>query len=313
MNDMTDLVSSVKDMDEVMNEIYALVTLNAEAETHAEDLFEQLKDKILTHKIDRDGFEKHAPDIKSAICIGKNYTETLNNEVVNFERVSVQYEIGKQSKKLRKTAKNSEGKVLWRNIMKVRENMLDKAGSMYRRWLLKLFPVEAVNAAVSAEVAVAVSQSDPEPIEAQGSGSDNVTVPDTPPTAPDIPPPVNNRRGDKCVVVQTTRFVPGDGEGAMKKSLKRGRSESTEPSGTKKRKSMGTPEKDNASEDTASPLLTPIQGTQPHIIFIDTNDGDQPEPSQDYQDILIRVPKKGGNADTEEIILELDTMLQSFK
>ena len=214
MKDMTDLVSSVKDMDEVMNEIYALVTLNAEAETHAEDLFEQLKDKILTHKIDRDGFEKHAPDIKSAICIGKNYTETLNNEVVNFERVSVQYEIGKQSKKLRKTAKNSEGKVLWRNIMKVRENMLDKAGSMYRRWLLKLFPVEAVNAAVSAEVAVAVSQSaaardietldpgsqsDPEPIEAQGSGSDNVTVPDTPPTAPDIPPPVNNRRGDKRV------------------------------------------------------------------------------------------------------------------
>jgi hypothetical protein len=146
-------------MDEVMNEIYALVTLNAEAETHAEDLFEQLKDKILTHNIDRDGFEKHAPDIKSAICIGKNYTETLNNEVVNFERVSVLYEIGKQSKKLRKTAKNSEGKVLWRNIMKVRENILDKAGSMYRRWLLKLFPVEAVNAAVSAEVAVAVSQS----------------------------------------------------------------------------------------------------------------------------------------------------------
>ena len=229
---------------------------------------------------------------------------------------------------MRKKAKDSEEKIMWRKIMKIRENMLDKAGSMYRRWLLKLFPVEAVNAAVSAEVAVAVSQSaaardietldpgsqsDPEPIEAQGSGSDNVTVPDTPPTAPDIPPPVNNRRGDKCVVVQTTRFVPGDGEGAMKKSLKRGRSESTEPSGTKKRKSMGTPEKDNASEDTASPLLTPIQGTQPHIIFIDTNDGDQPEPSQDYQDILIRVPKKGGNADTEEIILELDTMLQSFK
>ena len=186
MNDMTDLVSSVKDMDEVMNEIYALVTLNAEAVTHAEDLFEQLKDKILTHKIDRDGFEKHTSDIKCAICIGRNYTETMNDEVLTFERVSILYEIGQKSKALRKKAKDSEEKIMWRKIMKIRENMLDKAGSMYRRWLLKLFPVEeAVNVSVSAEVAVAVSQSavardietldpgsqsDPEPTEAQGSG-----------------------------------------------------------------------------------------------------------------------------------------------
>jgi hypothetical protein len=98
MNDMTDLVSSVKDMDEVMNEIYALVTLNAEAETHAEDLFEQLKDKILTHKIDRDGFENHTSDIKCAICIGRKYTDTFSDEVVNFERVSELYEIGKSLK-----------------------------------------------------------------------------------------------------------------------------------------------------------------------------------------------------------------------
>jgi hypothetical protein len=299
MNDMTDLVSSVEDMDKVMNEIYALVRLNAEAESHAEDLFEQLKEKILTHKIDRDGFEKHALHIKCAICIGRNYTEKMNDEVLSFKRLSTIYEIGKKSKALRKKAKDSEEKVFYRKVMKIRENMLDKAGSMYRRWLLKLFPVEAVNVSVSAEVAVAVSQSaaardietlDPgsqshhEPTEAQGSGSDNDTVPDT-------PPPVNNCRGDKRVVVQTTRFVPGDGEGAIRKSLKRGRSESTQPPGSKKRALMGTPEK-GASEDTASPLLTPIQGTQPHIIFIDTNDGDQSEPSQDYQDIVIRVPKK---------------------
>jgi hypothetical protein len=207
---------------------------------------------------------------------------------------------------------------MWRRLLKIRENTLDKAGSMYRRWLIKLFPVEAVNASVSAEVAVAVSQSaaardieaidpgshsDPEPTEAQGSGSDNDTAPDTPPPGPDTIPPVNSRRGDKRVVVQTTRFIPGDGEGAIRKSFKRGRIESTQPPGSKKRALMGTPEK-GASEDTASPLLTPIQGTQPHIIFIDTNDGDQPEPSQDYQDIVIRVPKKGGNVVTDEIILE---------
>ena len=185
MNDRTDLVSSVKDIDKVMNEIYALVRLNSEAESHAEDLFEQLKDKILTHKIDRDGFEKHALDIKCAICMGRNYTEKMNNKVLSFKKVSSIYEIGKKSKALHRMAKDSEEKVFYRKVMRIRENMLDKAGSMYRRWLLKQFPVEAVNVPVSAEVAVAVSQSaaardiktldpgsqsDPEPTEAQGSG-----------------------------------------------------------------------------------------------------------------------------------------------
>jgi hypothetical protein len=79
MNDMTDLVSTIMDMDKVMSEIYALVRLNAEAESHAVDLFEQLKDKILTHKIDRNGFEKHALEMKYAISMGRKYsTKTMN-------------------------------------------------------------------------------------------------------------------------------------------------------------------------------------------------------------------------------------------
>jgi hypothetical protein len=314
MNDMTELASSI-DKEKAMEGIFELMTLNAEAECRCEDIFEKLKKEISHHEVIKEDLEKKMQEIKVAICHGRNYTGKLDGEIVTFEEILALYSDGKK-KKVKNARKSEVQKNTWNQVTSIRAIILNKAGAIYRRWVEKLFPADAITGSTSTALvaaddgteSVAESQTDPEPFQDQESGSDAESVASE--TAPDldpVPESVNSRMGGRRVVVQTPRFVPGDGEVSKRRSVKRGRSDVVQQSGPRKRVLLGTPERE-ALDDTASPVFSPTPVQEPYVIFIDTDDATRTDPTQDNAEIplLLKVPRKVGRVEVTVDQIEAD-------
>ena len=166
---MTELASSIR-KEKAMEGIFELMTLNAEAECRCEDIFEKLKKSYKAESYKED--LKKNQEIKVAICHGRNYTGKLDGETVTFKEILALYSDGKK-KKVKKARKSEVQKNTWNQVTSIRAIMLNKADAMYRRWVEKLFPADAITGSTSTALvaaddgteSVAESQTDPEPFQ----------------------------------------------------------------------------------------------------------------------------------------------------
>jgi hypothetical protein len=324
----------------LMNEMYDLMVLNAEAEGHADDLFIQLRRLIEATEMTRAQFKKKITMIKYSICKGRKYTDQIGPDTVSFENVLELYEAGKKKLTGKKKKTDSE-KVQMARVQEVRTRMLAAADSMYRRWLAKLFPVEAqavvVNMSGLGEVALVTTdghRSDDdgndaaggdgsgstEDDEASDNGDDEIDkraakgdvdhdddgsdagggdgsgsseddeasgTDDVEAAAKGDVDQVHRRSANKRPVVQTTRYEPGDQQQVSRKSSKRVRSGSSLPP-SKKQAKESAPQEEIDNTDKSVTIMPPAS----HIILIETADEPNLDPTQDYEDFLIRIPRK---------------------
>jgi hypothetical protein len=238
--------------------------------------------------------------IKYAICRGQKYTDTVGVNTVSFDTVLELYNAGK-AKPTKRTKKTEKEKTEWSRVQAVRTTMLRKADAMYRRWMAKLFPVEALGVrsddqeggVVDAEIVAGVVD---DAVSVSGA-ADGIAGDETGSQSDEETPAGGHQRPvNKRAVVPTKWFFPEAKEHLARRAPKRGRAEQQSTSGSSKRSAL---EKEVIDEVDESPI-----NPQPplFIIFIDQDGEANAEPSQVFEDVVIRISKRqAGVVDMTEL------------
>jgi hypothetical protein len=96
MENLSEIATALVQSNEViMEETIGLMVANAEAESHADSLFEKLREKIVVNAIIKEQFIELHVRIKYAICRGQKYTDIIGVNTVSFDTVLELYNAGK--------------------------------------------------------------------------------------------------------------------------------------------------------------------------------------------------------------------------